>query len=190
MPLTISIIYGSVRSQRQGIKAALFLKNLLTQRGHDINLIDPLEYNLPMLDKMYKEIENPDEMLTELSEFYKKSDAFVIVSGEYNHSIPPALKNILDYFMEEYFFKPSAIVTYSAGPFGGVRAGVHLRAIVAELGMPSIPVMFPISKVQDSFDESGVALDESYIRRSKKFLDELEWYAYALKSARKHSMPY
>ena len=53
---------------------------------------------------------------------------FAIVSGEYNHGIPPGLKNLLDHFLEEYFFRPSAIVCYSAGQFGGVRAAMQLRA--------------------------------------------------------------
>ena len=90
----------------------------------------------------------------------------------------------------EYFFKPSAIVSYSAGSFGGVRAAIHLRAFLAELGMSSIPSTFPISKVQDSFNEKGVAIDKAYDKRVKRFLDELEWYTLALKKARKKSVPY
>ena len=72
----------------------------------------------------------------------KAADAFIIVSGEYNHSIPPALSNLLDHFLEEYFWRPSAIVCYSGGSFGGVRAAVQLRAMLCELGTPSIPSLF------------------------------------------------
>ena len=88
---------------------------------------------------------------------YRAVDGFVIVSGEYNHGIPPALKNLLDHFLEEYFFRPSAIVCYSAGSFGGVRAAMQLRMTLAELGMPSIPSLFPVPKVQDAFDDDGQA---------------------------------
>ena len=68
--------------------------------------------------------------------------------------------------------------------FGGVRALVNLRAILAELGTPSIPSAFPVSMVGRSFDDDGNAADESYDRRIVRFLDEYEWYANALKRAR------
>ena len=117
MNLTISILYGSVRSARQGIKAARYLENKLKERKIQIHFIDPLEYPLPFLDKMYKEYKAgkaPDNM-EKIAGFLKASDGFLIVSGEYNHSIPPALKNLLDHFQQEYFFKPSAIVSLCQG---------------------------------------------------------------------------
>ena len=59
---------------------------------------------------MYREYEcgSAPIVLEALGELYRKIDAFVMVSGEYNHGIPPALKNLLDHFLEEYFFRPSA----------------------------------------------------------------------------------
>lgn len=69
-------------------------------------------------------------------------------------SVSSALKNTLDYFLEEYFFKPSAIISYSVGPFGGILAGNHLRQILAEMGTPSIPSQLLISKVQQVFDNN------------------------------------
>ena len=187
MTLCVAVIYGSVRSDRQGIKAAKFIAKKLEERKHEVTLIDPKEYNLPFLDKMYKEFDKgkAPELMDKLGKILSSSDAFMIVSGEYNHSIPAALKNILDHYQSEYFYKPSGIVTYSAGPFGGVRAAMQLRAILCELGTPSIPSTFPISAVQDSFDDEGNAIDKAYDRRVTKFLDEFEWYSYALKEARK-----
>jgi|TARA_B100002003_G_scaffold140475_1_gene129922 NAD(P)H-dependent FMN reductase len=136
---------------------------------------------------MYKEYEKgkAPKLMDKLGKILNNADAFVIVSGEYNHSIPAALKNILDHYQSEYYYKPSGIVTYSAGPFGGIRAAMHLRSILCELGTPSIPSVFPISQVQDSFDDNGNAIDKAYDRRITKFLEELEWYADALKEARK-----
>ena len=93
------------------------------------------------------------------------ADAFIIVSGEYNHSIPPALSNLLDHFLEEYFWRPSAIVCYSAGAFGGVRAAMQLRAMLSELGTPSIPSLLPVPRVQDAFDEEGHPREEIYHQR-------------------------
>jgi NAD(P)H-dependent FMN reductase len=186
MKLNLLVMYGSVRSTRQGIKAARFVANKCRARGHDVSLVDPVESPLPLLDKMYKEYPpgKAPEQLERLARLVKAADAYVIVSGEYNHSVPPPLANLLDHFLEEYFYKPSAIVCYSAGPFGGVRAAMTLRAMLAELGMSSIPSIFAVPKVQDAFREDGTPLDADYERRFVKFLDELEWYARALKAER------
>jgi NAD(P)H-dependent FMN reductase len=191
-PLDILVIYGSTRHHRQGIKAARFIINECTSRGHKATLVDPMEIQLPLLDKMFKEFE-PSQApagLTQLAGWIKAADAFIIVSGEYNHSIPPALSNLLDHFLEEYFWRPSAIVCYSAGTFGGVRAAMQLRAMLCELGTPSIPSLLPVPTVQDAFDDEGHPHDESYHQRAGRFLDELEWYARALKTARQSGVPY
>ena len=192
MSLRFAVLYGSVRTERQGIKAARFIMDQLGRRGHEATLIDPLEIRLPLLDRMYKEYpkgEAPAE-LERLAQLYRAADGFVIVSGEYNHGIPPALKNLLDHFLEEYFFRPSAIVCYSGGSFGGVRAAMQLRMTLAELGTVTIPSLFPIPKVQSAFDESGRALDPAYDQRVVRFLDELEWFARALREARAAGTPY
>jgi NAD(P)H-dependent FMN reductase len=192
MPLNFPILYGSVRETRQGIKAARFVDDQLRRRGHRTTLVDPIEYRLPLLDRMYKEFPKGEapEVLERLATLYRAADGFVIVSGEYNHGIPPALKNLLDHFLEEYFWRPSAIVCYSGGSFGGVRAAMQLRMTLAELGMPSIPSLFPVPKVQDAFEDDGRAKDPAVERRAQRFLDELEWYARALQEARAKGTPY
>lgn len=192
MALNIVVIYGSVRTRRQGIKGARFVVKQLEARGHEVTFIDPEVYDLPLLEMMYKVYDKGDapEMLETLATIYRHADAFVFVSGEYNHSIPPALKNLIDHFMNVYFWRPAAIASYSAGSFGGVRAAVHLRSVLAEVGLVTIPSAFAMSKVGKSFDEEGNALDEAYERRIQRFLDELEWYAHALKEARKGGVPY
>jgi NAD(P)H-dependent FMN reductase len=114
----------------------------------------------------------------------------VIVSGEYNHSIQPALSNLLDHFLEEYFFKPSAIVCYSAGAFGGVRAAMQLRAMLAELGMSSIPSLLPFPKAQEMLDPDGKPTGDRPGKSAVRFFDELEWYADALRAARAQRRPY
>ena len=184
--LAHSVIPALSRSARQGIKAANFVVRKLEERAHDVALVDSQAYDLPLLDRMYKEYEPgtaPDDMQA-VADILGAADGFVIVSAEYNHSIPAALKNLLDHFQSEYLYKPSGIVTYSAGPFGGVRALINLRAILAELGTPSIPSAFPISQIQDTFEADGIALDAAYDKRIVKFLDELEWYANALRAER------
>ncbi|MFL5265676.1 MAG: NADPH-dependent FMN reductase [Stellaceae bacterium] len=192
MPFDFVVLYGSVREARQGIKAVRFISDQLARRGHATTLVDPLEKRLPLLDRMYKEYKKSEApaVLEGLAKTYRAADGFVIVSGEYNHGIPPALKNLLDHFLEEYFFRPSAIVCYSAGAFGGVRAAMQLRMTLAELGMPSIPSIFPIPRVQDAFDDNGRAKQPVLEQRIGRFLDEFEWYAEALRRGRETGTPY
>jgi NAD(P)H-dependent FMN reductase len=193
MALRLVILVGSVRSDRQGIKVARFVARALTARGHDVTVVDPLVTPLPLLDRMYKEFPAggaPPE-LERLATLYRAADGFVVVSGEYNHSIPPALSNLLDHFLEEYFFRPSAIVCYSSGAFGGVRAAMQLRAMLCELGMPSISSLFPVPAVQDAFDDQGYPRDAATVeRRFSRFASEFEWYAEALRDRRARGVPY
>jgi NAD(P)H-dependent FMN reductase len=193
MALKLVVLVGSVRSDRQGIKAARFAQHALTARGHDVALVDPVALGLPLLDRMYKEYDkgHAPKVLEDLAALYRAADGFVVVSGEYNHSIPPALSNLLDHFLEEYFFRPSAIVCYSSGAFGGVRAAMQLRAMLCELGMPSIPSLFPIPSIQKALDEDGTPREPaSFDRRFVRFAGEFEWYAGALAVARKNGVPY
>ena len=191
-PLTIAVLLGSVRVDRQGIKAARLLVTALEKRGHEAVLVDPMEVRLPLLDRMYKEYPKggaPAE-LEQLASLYRRADGFLLVSAEYNHGVPPALKNLLDHFLEEYFWRPSAIACYSAGGFGGVRAAMQLRMILGELGMPSIPSLFSIPRIGEALADDGQPKDERTTKQMERFLDEFEWYAHALRRQRSSGTPY
>jgi len=192
MGLNVVVLLGSVRSDRAGIRAACFIDRLLLARGHTVTLVDPAIVQLPLLDRMYKEYPEgtAPQPLEQLASWYRAADAFVVVTAEYNHSIPPALSNLLDHFLDEYFWRPSAIVCYSAGQFGGVRAAMQLRAMLCELGMPSIPSLFPIPRINAALDEHGAAHDSAFETRFSRFASELEWYADALRAARAAGVPY
>lgn len=190
--LSIPVLLGSVRRDRIGIRAARLVIAALEALGHRPVLVDPLELQLPLLDRMYKEYPKGEApaKLEALAELYRKADGFLVVSGEYNHGIPPALKNLLDHFLEEYFWRPSGIVCYSPGPFGGVRAAMALRMTLAELGMPSIPSLMPIARIGEALSEDGVPTGPHTARSLDRFLDEFAWYAEAMRAARGGGVPY
>ncbi|PKL80799.1 MAG: NADPH-dependent FMN reductase [Ignavibacteriae bacterium HGW-Ignavibacteriae-4] len=185
MKMKIAVIYGSVRHHRQGVRVAKYIVKQLNERGIDNIFVDAKEHKLPFLDNMYKEYNgDAPEEIENLHQIFDSADGFIIVSGEYNHGLPPALKNMLDHYQSEYHFKPSGLATYSAGMFGGVRAAVHLRAVTAELGMPSIPTTFPVPSVGKNFDENGNTDNEHIPGGFDRFIKEFMWYAEALKAKR------
>lgn len=191
--MPVPVIYGSVRTERQGIKAARFVVRELESRGIKAVLVDPLEYKLPLLDYRYNEYApgTAPEPMEALAKLFRAADGFAIVSGEYNHGIPPALKNLLDHFLEEYFWRPAGIICYSGGRFGGVRAAMQLRMSLAEMGMVTIPTLLPVSGVGDAFDDAGEPTDAAMRSRTGSFFDEFLWYARALRNAREaNAVPY
>ena len=192
MSLNISIILSSVREKSQGTKAAKFILNKCLERGYNVTLIDPKEYNLPLLDKMYKDYQkgSAPETLEKLHNILSTSDGYIIVAVEYNHSLPPALTNLMDYFREEYFFKPAAIASYSGGPIAGMRSAVQAKIFLGELGIVTTKTMFGIPSIQSAFNTKGEPVDQSFHAKVKRFLDELEWYANALKEARAKGVPF
>ncbi len=195
--MVIAVLLGSVRSERMGERAAKWVSAELRKRGHEVVLVDAAVLQLPLLDKMWKEIKGsaePEyaelrEKLRPLAELYARVDGYCIVSAEYNHSVPPGLTNLIDYFLEEYGFRPSAIVCYSAGAYGGVRAAMQLRAMLCEVGMPSIPSLQAIPKIGSALSEDGVALVPA-LERAGKFFDEFEWYMRAMAVERAKGVPY
>ena len=196
--MVVPVLLGSVRSDRMGERVARWVVRQLQSRGHEPMLVDAAELKLPILDRMWKEIKhNPPaehsqlfDRLKSLAELYSRADGYCIVSAEYNHSIPPGMSNLLDHFLEEYFWRPSAIVCYSATAFGGVRAAMQLRAMLAEVGMPSIPSIQPIPAVASALTRDGVPLTQYLAERTGRFFDEFEWYMRAFKAEREKGVPY
>jgi NAD(P)H-dependent FMN reductase len=195
--MVVAVLLGSVRNDRMGSRAAKWVMAELEKRGHKAVLVDAAELKLPLLVKMWKEIkkdppakyEKLHGKLAPLAKLYARADGFCMVSGEYNHSIPPGLTNLLDYFLEEYFFRPSAIVCYSSTPYGGVRAAMQLRALLPEAGMPTIPSLQPIPSIGNSLSEDGTALTQELAEKSGKFFDEFDWYMRAMKGERAKGVP-
>jgi NAD(P)H-dependent FMN reductase len=193
--MVVAVLLGSVRSDRVGERVAKWVIKQLEARSHEAVLVDPAKLELPLLDRMWKEIKNDDSpkhaalkaKLKPLADLYQRADGFAIVSAEYNHTAPPALTNLIDYFLEEYFYRPSAIVCYSATPFGGVRAAIGLRSLLAEVGMGSIPSLQPVPAAGDAISEEGIALTQQLAEKSGKFYDEFDWYMRAFAAERKRT---
>lgn len=180
------VIYGSVRSERQGIRAARYICRQIEKRGHEAPLVDPLEVDLPLLDRRraeFPEGQAPVKMEA-LGQLIERADGFVMVTGEYNHGIPPALKNLLDHYLQEWFFRPAAVMSYSAGRYGGVRAAVQLRPVLGELGMVSISTILAVPGVSDALAEDGSPKADYLDKSAASFLDELHWWAEASKTQR------
>jgi len=137
MNYRILVFYGSYRSDRMGIRLAQFVVERLRSRGDVAELIDAKAINLPMLDRMYKEYpkgEAPDA-LEQLAGKIRAADGFVFITGEYNWGVQPGLKNLTDHFLEEWFWRPAAIASYSGGRFSGARAATAWHGTLSEMGM-------------------------------------------------------
>ena len=87
-------------------------------------------------------------------------------------------------------YAPLNLQNLSAGGFGGVRAAMQLRAMLCELGMPSISSLFAVPHVEQAFSEAGDPSDAAIDRRVQRFAAELEWYAAALQARRAGGVPY
>jgi NAD(P)H-dependent FMN reductase len=190
----ILVIYGSYRSDRMGIRLAHFLVERLRQRGDDVELIDAKAIDLPMLDRMYKEHPKgkAPERLEQLAGKIRDADGFVFVTGEYNWGVQPGLKNLTDHFLEEWFWRPAAIASYSGGRFSGARAATAWHGILSEMGMVVIsstiavgPIAQTLSEKGEPIGEGGKALESAFPR----FADDLAWWVEAAKAQRERKKP-
>ena len=178
-PLAIPVILGTTRKGRMSAHAAGFVTGELRKRkGVVTELIDILKIPMPV-DDAGEAIKDPG-----FSEKVKFADALVIVSPEYNHGIPGLLKHVLDSCLKEYIHKPVGVVGVSAGIFGGARGIQSLLPVLRELGLVSIFWDLNFGNVRTTFDASGRLLDETFVPRTDKFLEELIWMARTLRHGR------
>lgn len=167
-------LIGSTRDDRKTIHAADFLQEKFEEEGHDIDFFDLKEKEIPFLNtRTYSDEGEAPENAQLLSQEVKETDCLVIITPEYNHSIPGVLKNALDHLYPEYDGKPFAYVTTSAGGFGGVRSLSHLHDFTLAVGGHPGPSL-QISKITQVFNEDGELLDGDYHRRSEDFIDQVE----------------
>ncbi|CAL1540168.1 unnamed protein product [Lymnaea stagnalis] len=192
--LKVIVFLGSTREGRVGLRVAKFITGQLEAKNYEVELFDPVVLKFPLLEKalhFYQDRKTAPKLLLDCEEKIKAADAFVVVSAEYNHSIPPALSNMLDHFPGSIFaYKPSAIVTYSPGPYGGMRAAMQLRAFLSELGALSVSNIFGIPEVHKALDENGKPLNDFMVKGATTLLTQLDWMAWAMKNHRDaHGVP-
>jgi NAD(P)H-dependent FMN reductase len=192
----ILVLYGSYRSDRTGIRLAHFVIEGLRARGDEVELIDAKAIGLPMLDRMYKEYpkgQAPGPLET-LAEKIRAADGFVFVTGEYNWGIQPGLKNLTDHFLEEWFWRPAAIASYSAGRLCGVRAALAWHGTLSEMGMVVISSSLAVGGIAQTLGENGEPLGEGGKQLSHafpRFAEDLSWWMEAAKAQReKRGVPY
>ena len=190
----ILVFYGSYRSDRLGIRLAHFVVERLRGRGDDVELIDAKAVGLPMLDRMYKEYPKggAPAVLEELAGKIRGADGFVFITGEYNWGMQPGLKNLTDHFLEEWFWRPAAIVSYSAGRLSGAHAATAWHGTLCEMGMVVISSTIAVGPIAQSLSadgkptgEGGKALEHAFPR----FADDLAWWVEAARAQRERKKP-
>jgi len=194
MTYRILVFYGSYRSDRMGIRLADYVVKGLRARGEDVELIDAKAVGLPMLDRMYKEYPpgSAPEAMAALAVKIRTADAFVFVAGEYNWGMQPGLKNLTDHFLEEWFWRPAAIVSYSAGRLAGARSNFLWHGTLCEMGMVVISSTLSLGPIAETLTANGEPqghagqhLDGAFPR----FADDLAWWAEAARSQRARKAP-
>ena len=183
-PLFIPVILGTARQGRESERVAKFVFAQTRKRaGVETELIDVR--TLPMkLDDAGEEMKDPV-----FSAAIDRCDGLIIVTPEYNHGYPGLLKHALDMNLKEYIHKAVGICGVSAGPFGGTRVIEQLVPVVRELGLVVIFEDVNFGNVGKLFDDAGKLLDESYVRRLERFLNELIWMARVLRHGRDNIPP-
>lgn len=190
----ILVLYGSYRSDRKGIRLADFTVRRLRDRGEDAELIDAKAIGLPMLDRMLKEYApgTAPAALASLGAKIRQADAFLFVTGEYNWGVQPGLKNLTDHFLEEWFWRPAAIASYSAGRLSGTRSSYAWHNTLSEMGMVVISSTLAVGPIADTLNEAGepigppgAALERAFPR----FADDLAWWTEAARNQRARQTP-
>ena len=190
----ILVFYGSYRSDRMGIRLAHFVFEGFRARGDDVELIDAKEIGLPILDRMYKEYRKGEApaVLEKLAGQIRDADGFVFITGEYNWGVQPGLKNLTDHFLEEWFWRPAAIASYSAGRFAGARAAIAWHGTLSEMGMIVVSSTIAAGPIGQSLSadgkpagDAGKALAHAFPR----FADDLIWWVEAAKAQRARKKP-
>ncbi|MCD0442168.1 NAD(P)H-dependent oxidoreductase [Glycomyces sp. A-F 0318] len=187
--LNLAVIIGSTREGRWAPAPAAWIAGVARQHGgFDVDLVDLLDADLPQHlseQDMWNTESDQSAPVAALSERLHRADAFIVIAGEYNMSIPASLKHAIDYYMDEWAAKPVAMITYGGKVTGGQNAAQHLRQIFPELRTMTIRNTIAFPRFYQHFDERGQFTGfEEAEPAAKSLLDELRWWGRALADAR------
>ncbi|WP_410598964.1 NADPH-dependent FMN reductase [Amycolatopsis sp. lyj-90] len=177
-PLRLAVIIGSVRHERfADAITGWLLTELATIEGLEVDAIDLADVDLPLQGT------RPGGTDTVISGRLHAADAYLIVTPEYNHSFPAALKNAIDWHFTEWAYKPVAFVGYGAGS-GGIRAIEQLRLIFPELRATTTRDAVLLNAPWTRFGPDGYKSTEGERAALAATMTELEWWARTLRAGR------
>ncbi|RUW37567.1 NADPH-dependent oxidoreductase [Mesorhizobium sp. M1A.F.Ca.IN.020.06.1.1] len=183
--LKLAALIGSTRERRYGDKVGHWFAQEAQRLGDfELSLIDVADIDLPS-----RHLAEPTPAMKAFTSKLAKADAFVVVTPEYNHSMPGHLKHAIDQATEEWHAKPVGFVSYG-GVSGGLRAVEHLRQVFAELHAVTVRDAVSFHGVWEHFADGAGPLDPKRSSGAvKTMLHQLKWWALALKEARSRA-PY
>jgi NAD(P)H-dependent FMN reductase len=189
----IVVFMGSVRPNRMVERVAKFVKTQIEATGMKAIMFDPQEMMFEVLQLPLHFMPNPSEApgwLKDANDKIKGADGFVIITGEYNCSFPPALTNMMDHFPPtSYRHRPCGVISYSVSTFGGIRALTQTHHYANELGMFTLPTKVPIPTVQDAFKEDGTCMEDRVAKNISMLVKEIDWYSNAINNEKKNAPP-
>jgi len=184
--LKIKVVLGSVRQGRIADKVWAWLEKQLAEFGKfDIELLDLKQINLPIFNESNypaQGLPHETEAARNWSAKMAEADGYIIVTAEYDHALPGALRNAFDYLANEWNKKAVGIISYGAGA-GGTRAAEGMKASLTYMETVVLPAEVNIPNVWAAFDENG-GLPDNYSVAAQKMFASLEWWAALLSEAR------
>lgn len=177
-PPRLTVISGSVREDRMGSAVAGWVGDRVRASGASTDLIDLADVTLPD-DRHLQPGGGPR---SEIADRIDRSDGFVIVTPEYNHSFPASLKRAIDWHHREWMFKAATVISYGAR--GGLLATEHLRGVFAELHVVTTRSVVGLSAPWNHVDESGFHAPEGVDEAVDAAVVELNWWSDVLRDAR------
>ena len=173
----VAIISASVRTGRNSHRVTLYLKNYIEENKlATAEIVDLNEYQFPVFNERLRYQKEPTEKMLDFAAKINAASGVIIVTPEYNGGYPASLKNVVDLLYDEWRRKPIAISTVSDGIFGGTQVITSLQFSLWKIRAWTVPAMFPVPKVRESFDENGIPSDKAATdKRAAAFVDELLW---------------
>jgi chromate reductase len=190
MSARILVIPGSTRLASYNRRLALEAARLLALSNATVTLVDLADYPMPIYDGDTEEAEGPPDMAVKLAERIAEQDGMLLVSPEYNASIPPLLKNTLDWVsrvrkiqgrpLQPFKRLVVGLASASPGRLGGLRGLIALRPVCLSLGAEVLTTQLSVHEAATAFDESGRLADERQRLALDALLEQLIDHAQAL----------